>query len=278
MKRIIPRASLTLTTLAVLLFLSNRAGAEIRYEVSLAHPEQHLFHVQMEIPDVQDEVTLQMAAWNALYQIRDFSSHVQEVEAFADGQPVNIEKLDKLTWRVRGSGTITIKYDTFWDDAGPFNSQLNSEHAFINPAMILLYVPDRRSERSTLGLVDLPAGWAAVAATDAQMLQSSQIRMYKLAAPSFDQLADAPIEVSHFETFLLHDVTPTVLVVIHGDNYKKSDVENALRKIVMYETKMMEARRIPNTRSSFTLAKPQRAEGAAWSTPTAPRSSYPPAI
>ena len=30
--------------------------ATIRYEVSLAHPEQHLFHVTMTIPDVDDEV------------------------------------------------------------------------------------------------------------------------------------------------------------------------------------------------------------------------------
>ena len=55
--------------------------AAIRYEVSLAHPEQHLFRVTMEIPEVSGTVTVQMPAWNALYQIRDFSSHVQQVEA-----------------------------------------------------------------------------------------------------------------------------------------------------------------------------------------------------
>ncbi|PYU16410.1 MAG: hypothetical protein DMG37_02460, partial [Acidobacteria bacterium] len=54
--------------------------ATIQYSVSLEHPEQHLFHVTMTIPDVKGEVTLQMAAWNALYQIRDFSAHVQQVE------------------------------------------------------------------------------------------------------------------------------------------------------------------------------------------------------
>lgn len=241
MNTVIPRASLTLATLAALLFLANGAAAEIRYEVSLARPEQHVFHVQMEIPDVKDEVTLQMAAWNALYQIRDFSSHVQLVQAFADGQPVSIEKLDKLTWRVRGSGMITVKYDTFWDDSGPFNSQLNSEHAFINPAMILLYVLDRRAEQSTIGLYDVPESWSVASADFMGTLQSgANGKVSILSAPSFDALADGPIEVSHFEEFVIHDVRPPVRVVIHGDNYKKSDVESALRKIVMYETKMME--------------------------------------
>ena len=139
-------ASFLCSIVIVLLFLffSPRANATIRYEVSLAHPEQHLFHVSVEVPDVQGELNLQMAAWNALYEIRDFSSHVQQVQAYAGGQPVRIDKVDKLTWRVLGSGTITVRYDSFWDDPGPFNSQLNSEHAFINPAMILLYVPNRR--------------------------------------------------------------------------------------------------------------------------------------
>src|SRR5215510_12945243 len=36
------------------------ACAAIRYEVSLARPEQHLFHVAMEIPNVDSEVKLQM--------------------------------------------------------------------------------------------------------------------------------------------------------------------------------------------------------------------------
>jgi len=73
------------------------AKAEIRYIVSLAHPEQHLFHVTVEVPNVSDHVDLQMAAWDALYEIRDFSSHVQRVTASANGREVSIEKLDKLT-------------------------------------------------------------------------------------------------------------------------------------------------------------------------------------
>ena len=62
-----------------------------------------------------------------------------------------IEKLDKLTWDVHASGSVTINYATFWDDPGPFNTQLNQEHAFLNPAMILLYVPERRAVLQVVG-------------------------------------------------------------------------------------------------------------------------------
>jgi predicted metalloprotease with PDZ domain len=234
------RAPFTLVALAFALVLSVRADAAIRYQVSLAHPEQHLFHVQMEVPDVQDHLSLQMAAWNALYEIRDFSSHVQQVQAFVNGQPASITKVDKLTWQVQGTGTVTVKYDTFWDDVGPFNTQLNSEHAFINPAMILLYVPDRRAEKSSVGFADVPDDWNLASATLTMIESMGGSRSFTLEAGSFDALADGPVEISHFEEFSLHDVNPPVHVVIHGDNYKKHDVENALRKIVLYETKLMD--------------------------------------
>jgi predicted metalloprotease with PDZ domain len=244
----------------LLLFSAQASRAEIRYAVSLVHPEQHLFHVSMEIPEVKGELKLQMPAWNALYEIRDFSSHVQRVQAFADGKSVPIEKLDKLTWHVMGSGTIMVRYDTFWDDPGPFNSQLNEEHAFINPAMILLYVPERRAEKSTISLQDVPPEWKVASAADLFDAEYSHVHVVALQAASYDALADAPIEASKFEEFTLPDVTPSVRVVVHGDSWKKHDVESALRKIVSYEVKLMDG--APYDHYTFIFHVGKAANGA----------------
>jgi predicted metalloprotease with PDZ domain len=235
-----PTSVLIATIVFLPFFSACSAKADIRYTVSIDHPELHLFHVTVEVPGVKDQLTLQMAAWNALYEIRDFSSHVQEVVAFADGQPVEIKKVDKLTWQVKGSGTIAVRYSTFWDDIGPFSAQLNSEHAFVNPALILLYVPDRREEKSTISLVDVPATWNLAAASLQAVEQRDRTRGIIFAASSYDALADAPIEASHFEEFTIRDLAPTVHVVIHGDGWRKRDVENALRKICSYELKLMD--------------------------------------
>jgi len=81
----------------------------IQYEISLAHPEQHVFHIKMTIPDVKDSVTVQMPAWNALYEIRDFASHVRKVKACTGSGSLPIEKLDTQAWRVTRQGTITIQ-------------------------------------------------------------------------------------------------------------------------------------------------------------------------
>jgi len=229
----------------ILLSLSGTAsGAETSYLVSLDHAEQHLFHVTMTIPEVKGEVTVQMAAWNALYQIRDFSAHVQQVEAFAGAEKAAIAKVDKQTWKIQGNGTVTVRYASYWDEPGPFASQLNAEHAFINPAMILMYVPERRAEAATLFLSELPVEWnvasSAFVADVGVGGASSGTRSFLLRGPTYDALADAPVEAGKFQEFDLGGVSPRVTVVVHGDKWRKKQIEEGLRRICEYEIKLME--------------------------------------
>jgi predicted metalloprotease with PDZ domain len=215
-------------------------SATIQYEVSISHPEQHLFHVTMTIPAVSGEVVVQMPAWNALYQIRDFSTHVQQVEAFLAEARAPVEKVDKQSWRISGTGTIIIRYATYWDDAGPFATQLNGEHAFINAAMILLYLPDRRSEDVRVRMLDLPEAWKVASAALAGDEVAPGKRDFILRAKSYDALVDAPMEVGRFEEFALEGVSPPISVVVHGDGWRKKRVAEELKRICEYEIKLME--------------------------------------
>jgi predicted metalloprotease with PDZ domain len=234
-----------------MLTLSASSSATIQYSVSLEHPEQHLFHVTMTIPDVHSEVTVQMAAWNALYQIRDFCGHVQQVEALAGAEKVSIEKLDKQTWRIIGNGTITVRYATYWDEAGPFATQLNREHAFINPAMILLYVPNRREEAVHLAMPDVPEQWRASGPAIQGFESLGGVRNFSGDFSSFDALTDAPIEAGKFEEFQLSGFNPEIWVIVHGDKWRKKQVEEDLKRICRYELKLMEG--APFERYTFIL-------------------------
>jgi predicted metalloprotease with PDZ domain len=233
------------------LALAVPSKATIQYAVSLEHPEQHLFHVTMTVPNVTGELIVQMAAWNALYQIRDFSNHVGQVEAFIGSERAPIEKLDKQTWRIKGTGTIKISYATFWDDVGPFASQLNAEHAFINSAMILLYVPDRRTEPVSISVNDAPAAWGIESAVPWEITQRGDHRVIVIQGPSYDALADGPIEIGKFQEFDLPGISPRVTVVVHGDNWHKKKVEEDLRRICQYELKLMDG--APFERYTFIL-------------------------
>jgi predicted metalloprotease with PDZ domain len=156
------------------------AFATIQYQVSLGQPENHLFHVRMEIPDVAPGDRIAMPAWNALYQIGDFAYRVRDVEVgrVPPGQS-NTERfeiaraLDAQDWSLAVDGNAgnaaareaeeLVTYSVSWDEPGPFSSQLNDHHAFINLAEILMYLPDRRAEKTEVVFTDVPSGWNIIA-------------------------------------------------------------------------------------------------------------------
>ncbi len=193
----------------------------------------------MRIPKVRDQVTLQMPAWNALYQIRDFSSHMMQIIATdEEGHPLPMRKLDKQTWSVSGNGTVTVTYPILWDEPGPFASQLNPDHAFLNFAMLLLYVPDRRTEDTRVAFDDVPEGWRVAVELDAAGTAEGH-HSGGYVAPSYDALVDAPAEIGHFDEYRMEAGGRPVRIVVHGDSGDRSRLLESLKRIVDYEVSLM---------------------------------------
>ncbi len=224
--------------LAAVVFAALPAHATIDYAVSLAHPERHVFDVTMHVPGVRNQVILQMPAWNAVYQIRDFSSHMMQVSARDDsGKPLPLVKLDKQTWRVTGNGNVTVSYPIYWDEPGPFGTQLNSDHAFLNLAMVLLYVPDRRKEDTRVIFEDAPGNWRTAVELDAAPASASSTSGY--VAPSYDAMVDAPVEIGQFDEFRIEAGGRPIRIVVHGDSGERARLSDALKRIVDYEVSLM---------------------------------------
>jgi predicted metalloprotease with PDZ domain len=234
-----PRIWLHAAILAAAFYCACPAHATIDYTISLSHPERHIFGVTMRIPNVRDHVMLQIPAWNALYQIRDFSSHMMQVTAKdEEGHPLPLRKLDKQTWSVTANGIVTISYPVLWDEPGPFTSQLNSDHAFLNFGMLLLYVPDRRAEDTKVAFDDIPEGWrVAVELDPAGMAEGHHSGGY--VAPSYDALVDAPVEIGHFDEFRTEAGGRPIRIVVHGDSGDRSRLVESLKRIVDYEVSLM---------------------------------------
>ena len=193
----------------------------------------------MRVPNVHDRVFLQMPAWNALYQIRDFSSHMMQVTAKDKaGNALPIAKLDKQTWQVAGDGTVTITYLILWDEPGPFASQLNPDHAFLNLAMVLLYVPDRRGEDTRLVFDDAPDTWRVAVELETVGI-SARPHAEAFVAPSYDELVDAPVELGAFDEFRIEAGGRPIRIVLHGDSGDRSRLGDALKRIVDYQVTLM---------------------------------------
>ena len=230
--------------MALLVVALRPADAAIRYSVSFEHPEKHVFHVTMTVPVRGTEVLVALPAWNALYQVRDFAVRVRDVRAVcasATAVPLQLLQLDKDSWRIglsgpcdpEGRNNVEIRYSILWDDAGPFNSQLNEHHAFVNLAEILMYAPARRSEDTQVTFESVPAGWNIASELAAGPQPGSFV------APSYDSLVDAPVEAGKFDEFKFESGGAYFRVIVDAASWNRGHLENALRRITAYELQLM---------------------------------------
>ena len=195
----------------------------------------------MAIPDVQDSVVIQMPAWNALYQIRDFAHQISNLRATgATGTPLPVQRLDKQTWRIEtpaGRGEVRVQYAIYWDRPGPFATQLNAQHAFLNLAMVLCYLPSRRAEDTRIDFAGIPAGWRLAVPLPA--VSAAQGGGTSFTAVNYDDLVDAPVEIGSFVEFRFEVGGRPIRVVIHGDAVDRTRLTEMLSKIIAYQTRLM---------------------------------------
>ncbi|MGB6431834.1 MAG: hypothetical protein WBF06_14710, partial [Candidatus Acidiferrales bacterium] len=223
------------TGMALFCCVAPPAHATISYKVSLANRDQHRFHVTMTVPNATGQVTVRMAAWNALYQIRDFAYRVSSLAARDDSGPAATVKTDKETWSITAHGTLTVEYDTEWNDSGPFACQLDTSHAFINPAMILMYVPERRGEDARIAFTDAPANWHIAV----ELPEAADGGGHAFTAADFDALADAPFDIGTFDEFTFQAGGRPIRVAISGRGWKRDQLTDILTRIVNNEVAMM---------------------------------------
>lgn len=236
------RSLLSILILAAPVALSLAASpafATIKYRISLADRAKHRFGVTMDIENPVTGTEIAIPAWNALYQVRDFSVRVRDVHLVP---PYPVRKTDKQTWKIGDpmaprAGNVPddfiVHYTIEWNEPGPFDSQLDSHHAFLNLAEVLMYVPNRRPEHVEVTFEDVPAGWQIIAELPAGPSFDS------FSAPSYDALVDAPVEAGKFHESSFDVSNAHFRVVLDSDGTGSHELDANLRKITSYETRLM---------------------------------------
>jgi predicted metalloprotease with PDZ domain len=236
------KAALRYLIVVLVLLFARPAGATIGYHISLKNPDQHELHVSMQIPasDSDHDLVVAIPAWYALYQVRDFGYRVRDVratESSAPAKPLAVQKLDKQTWKISvlqtASSVTDVVYTIEWEDPGPFNSQLDDHHAFINFAEVLMYVPTRRAEDTTVQFDDVPDGWRAIA----ELPQGATPNTF--TAAGYDKLVDAPTEIGKFDEFAFDEGGAHFRVVVDGNGWRRDRLQTNLQRITKYEMQMM---------------------------------------
>jgi predicted metalloprotease with PDZ domain len=241
--------------LVLLLAESSFAASEpIQYQLDLREPASHLAKVVMTVTGALPSTELQFPAWNNLYQIRDFARNIQELAADCDGAKEQLTRVDLNTWRseAKPCEKLALRYAVYVAGAPPFSSALDSQHAFLNFATLLFYLPKERGRAAHVKLL-IPAGWKVAA-----LLEEDGDGFL---APNYDVLVDSPAEAGQFQDYSFSQNGATYRVVVHADvaDYSPDRLLASLRKITATETALM--RDVPFSRYTFILHFPREEGG-----------------
>ena len=231
------------------------ASAPIEYQLDLRSPASHRVEVVMGVAEASPSTELQFPAWNNLYQIRDFARDIEQLTAECDGGKEQLTRVDLNTWRspAKPCAKLSLRYSVYVAGATPFSSALDSEHAFLNFATLLFYLPKERGRAAHVKLL-IPAGWKV-----ASLLEEDGDG---LLAANYDLLVDSPVEAGQFQDYSFAQNGATYRVVVHGDpkDYSADRLLASLGKITATETALM--RDVPFSRYTFILHFPEEASGS----------------
>lgn len=238
---------------------SNCPESGVAYEVSLKDRASHTVHVAIHYKSPNSTVEFQLPVWNALYQVRDFSQYVSNVKVTdtADQTEVAV-KIDKSSWRVDGDGECEVlTYDIFANNAGPFDAQLDDEHAFFNWAQLLMFPVGGKSAAMTVRLRDVPEGWLVRDGGIFGNYDPGKQPDHFVVAATYDALVDAPIEIGKFEQVDFSEDGGSYHIVIHAvpGDVKPQELSETIRKIVRAEVEWMHDR--PFTDYTFIYHLPR---------------------
>jgi len=192
----------------------------IQYRICPSQPEAHLFSVSCTIkePDSQGQ-RVSMPAWiPGSYMIRDFARNVICLKAEANGQPLEVIKLDKSTWQCAPcNASLILSYDIYAWDLSVRTAHLDQTHAYFNGTSVFLQVHGQEDKPCSV-VIQSPQGpkyqnWRIATAMKAVTAKPYGFGLY--SASNYDELVDHPVEMGNFSlaTFeaggIPHDIVIT---------------------------------------------------------------------
>jgi len=176
----------------------------IQYALQASHPEAHEFTVQMHISEPNPNgQTVRLPTWiPGSYMIRDFSKNLVTIDAASNGQPVELEKVDKSTWKApAGLSDLTLHYVVYAWDLSVRTAHLDANHGFFNGTSVFLSADGFENTAHTVTIEanesDSCMGWQVATSLKAIQINADGFGVYE--ATDYDDLIDHPVEMGRFE-------------------------------------------------------------------------------
>jgi len=200
-------------------FSQSAGPTSIIYDIDLSLRQSHQFRITVNLSGLnRDFIELVMPVWTAQYRIRLFGRNVFEVAAQTrDGLFLEVKQVTLGRWRVntQGAEEVLVSYMVYANEPSPYAAQLNMDHAFLNPAAVLMYLSDSVGEPVTLRF-EMPPSWRVFSS----MEPTFDPTVFRAA--SYLEMIRSPVEISDCQDIFFTARGMNVTVALSG-NYSGLD-------------------------------------------------------
>jgi predicted metalloprotease with PDZ domain len=241
----------------ILLTSSVSLAQKINYSVSMPKPQNHYFHVEMQLSGFKEkELLVKMPVWApGSYLVREFAKNVDLVKAFDEnGKVLNVSKRSKNAWSIEkgASNTVKVVYDVYSFELSVRTSFLDLTHGFISGSGVFMYVDGHKDLSGELNVVpfkDFKKVSTALPPVSESIAADGSVK-FKFA--DYDQLVDCPIEIGNQEVFHFSAAGVDHTVAIYGEgNYDVNALKKDMAHIVETATSVIGEN--PNKNYTFII-------------------------
>lgn len=173
----------------------------IAYSVRMVDLHAHLFEVHLSIDQPAALQVVSLPTWiPGSYLVREFSKHLQQLQACQEGQALALTQLDKCTWQVHcvADKPLVLSYQIYAFDNSVRSAWLDATRGFFNGTSLFLRVHGQERSPQTLKIQPdkLVANWQV--ATGLSPLKVSKSGFGSYRAADYDELVDSPVEMGNF--------------------------------------------------------------------------------
>jgi hypothetical protein len=178
-----------------------KPSSAVHYRVEVHDLHAHLWSVTLTIAQPSELQVLQLPVWiPGSYLVREFAKQVLQVRAVQKGQSLIVQQTDKATWQIEATPgqALVVSYVVHAFDNSVRTAWLDAQRGFFNPTSLCLRV---WGQTDLPHVLELPAvhtcpHWRV--ATSLRPLKTNAQGFGRYTAANYDELADAPVEMSDF--------------------------------------------------------------------------------
>ncbi|MFM8623122.1 MAG: M61 family metallopeptidase [Betaproteobacteria bacterium] len=166
------------------------------YRVEIADLKAHLLRVHLSIPEPAANQTLSLPVWiPGSYMVRDFSGHLQGLQARQGRKRLMPEQIDKCTWRLpsKKGQALEASYEVYANDPSVRMAQLSDERCFFNATSVCLRVHGQDDRALILEIPPPQSRKPWILATGLKPLKVDRRGFGRYQAADYDELADSPV-------------------------------------------------------------------------------------